>query len=370
MKLAAETETPSGLPAVVPHAAQYVKYLAPFYLDTAPVPEEHAHGGGGKALTSVATFLKALSFTAGRKALCAMLDSPDSKWDVKKLLPVPLQGFGNCLALWGSVNSEHKSLEATEHDWAFLVNKITLFETFATSVKEPIMNEPLFEQLKGSCQAYVDSYVTSCEKALTELGKGLVSELDLFKQKHEPVVSCAETWQMQSVSSFFDAENAGEMKSQIESVQETIVTLGGMCDAMKGILGHMSSNEEFKAFQEKAKKFHSEALQLIKETQKVAGTVVMCGVFLGTVEETAKKDVMGALKFCEKELALSQDDLPTKLRKLVTDAVGSSKKANRKRNSGEEGAEEPEVGKKRQKKDSKKKEPKDETEKKKRKAKS
>ena len=372
-------ETP-GIPAVVTQAAKYINYLGPALLDTAPLSAEDTQSAAGKAFASVVTFLKALGLITGRKALSAMVESPEVKWDVEQLLPLSMQQVGRSLALWGSVDAERKDLEAAEHDWAFFAKKISLFETFSVAVHDPIMNESIFEHFKGACEGYVGSFLASCEKTLSDLGKELVSELQKFQSKHAEIVSSAETWQMQAVGSFFDVENEENVKSDIESTQKSLQTLSGLCDAMKGLLGHKSSSEEFNAFNEKAKQFHTDALRVMKDAQKTAGTLVMSSVFLtaSNSSEGAKKDVMGALKFCEETFAISKDDLPTKLRKLVTDAVASSKSKGRKRvpnaeedpNNMGDGEPSKKPRKKEKEKDSKKKEPKEEPEKKRRKSKS
>lgn len=57
------------------------------------------------------------------------------------------------------IDSELKALHDQEHDWAFFASKLALFESLFIAVTDPVMKDPMFEELHGPCRLFNCGYL-------------------------------------------------------------------------------------------------------------------------------------------------------------------------------------------------------------------
>ena len=124
------------------------------------------------------------------------------------------------------------------------------------------------------------------------------------------------------------------MKAELGGIKSNLDQMQSFCESMGGVIGHSSGNEMLKSCIECCGKFAKEAASLMKDVKKACTTLVVAAEFLCDDPPT-RKSVQHVLKFVGDEFGLSKEDLPSKLRKLVADALADNKVKKDKENKDE-----------------------------------
>lgn len=302
-----------------------------------PSSKAQASTPAGVAYKALRSMLTRLQRLVASQVIMAVASEPSSKWtldDFVKCLPPSFHPSARGIHACSTLQEERKALETAEHEWDFLARKLSFFETISSSLEIGLLGEEFMKHFKEPCAAYVEAYIQACEMPLKEVGEGLSSELTKFWKTYGHVIDCAETWQMQQVSSFFDRDNEESMKAELGGIKSNLDQMQSFCESMGGVIGHSSGNEMLKSCIECCGKFAKEAASLMKDVKKACTTLVVAAEFLCDDPPT-RKSVQHVLKFVGDEFGLSKEDLPSKLRKLVADALADNKVKKDKENKDE-----------------------------------
>lgn len=304
------------------------------------IPRDQTESQLVKTVHALAAYGQRLEHVTSRKILEQMLERPDLDTSFFLTITLPREVFHllDALVSWRTCNDELQKLNSTENDLHFLTDKITLFETLAAARTEPIMNEDAFAALKETSSEYCSKYLEQLSKCINELGTSVVEDLKGFKTKYGAAYTCADTWEMDTVTHLFESDtNVAEVKA----ASDAIVSLANICGTMSGIVGHSTVDEGLKAITEKMKLFSADAGKLISECKGVGATVIVSGTILN--DPNTKENVLNALALASDYFNVGKDVLPGKLKKLVIDALGPASKPKasaRKRKAEEDGGEE------------------------------
>lgn len=192
---AASSENQNEFPPSVRLAFHYSVYMAKHCGIETNKEQESEHA---KALNAVLSFLERLRFLTGRKTLQWLVTGESSNeglgLDVEKMLPKELHGIGHAVKVWNTVSDELKALATSEHDWKNLCEKLSFFETISAALSDPVMADELFDHLRPACQEYVSAYLEACHSPMTQLGVGLMDEINQFLNKFGSISKYAEEW--------------------------------------------------------------------------------------------------------------------------------------------------------------------------------
>lgn len=322
---------PKTIPAEIELFRRVVERFGNAFIKGA-VPQKQMGSEPALAFGAIGQMLKRLEHVTSMKILQHIMDHnhDDVNVDVEKLLPKDHSAVAHAMTTWQLVPKELKDLEDQELDLTFIASKIGFFESFSLAVASPLMDDPMFSEAKDICQKYVTSFLQITETALTDLGESVLSDLKKFDDKYQQVVTCAETWQMEPVQGLFEEEANLDAKSDIEQLQASYDNVIKLCESLKDLIGHSSTNEEMKRLIGKAHTFIKQASATKRSVGKTAFTLIVAACILTESADSVKASVDEALQLCRHDFGVTQADLPGKLGKMVAD-MGSGKPVGKKR---------------------------------------
>lgn len=316
-----------SFPPEVKMVRGYLQTVGKWFVDQC-VPAKQEGTSAGQAFTAISRLMWRLQHVSDCRVLDFLIQNPDVKIDADKVLSSKqTKVLGHAVQTWNSVDAECKALEDREHDWKYFSEKLALVETLSLAIIDPAIKDSMFQHLHSSCELFVHTYLRVARQALDVFAPSTMEDLNNFITKYGPVVDCAENWQMGPVMYLYTEEHEGEsaLGLNMDAFMTFIQNVEQLCDSMKGLLGHSSSNDKLSALIADAGKFLSKARSSVKSAKKAAATTVMAGIVLNNEESKAKSEqIQEGLKLCHANFKMSKEDLPVKLQKLLADCLGDS----------------------------------------------
>ena len=323
-----------------------VEHLGKSLIDVA-VPRGQQDTRPGLAFQALGVMLKRLDHVASRKALQEMLGGDADQGAIEKVLPKSMAPLGHAIKMWREVEDQQKALDDGEHDFSLLSAKLGYFESLYMASINPIMTDPMFSDMREPIKAYVTTFLETSRKALQGLGPSILGDIQVFTKKYQQVVECAETWQMDPVNHLFEDEALKTMSEEVKALHSSLDNLGKLLESMKIFLSQTSSCDQMMALANEGKKFSSDAATAKKTACKAAATMMVASVYLTTDTSEIAERLQEILTIVSEDLKITKEELPSKFKQMVNDALNCKPKRKRSKKAEEgEGDEVPRENKK------------------------
>ena len=285
----------------------------------------------GLAFLALGAMLKRLDHAASRRALEAMLGSDADQAAIEKVLPKPIAPLGHAIKMWREVEEEQKALDDCEHDFSVLAAKLGYFESLYMASTNPIMTDSMFGDMREPVKAYVTAFLETSQKALKGLGPSILADIEVFTKKYGPTVECAETWQMDSVNHMFENDALTVMAEDVKALGSSLDNLTKLLESMKGFLTQSSSCDQMMALVTEGKKFSSEATTIKKFACKAASTMMVASVYLTSDTSVIADSLREILVIFSEDYNVTKEELPSKFKQMVIDALNTKPNSKKKR---------------------------------------
>ena len=212
----------------------------------------------------------------------------------------------------GSLKEDEDAVGKRKGDLAFLLSKLSLFETCANLLQSKIVSVPLLATLAAQCQSFATVFSRSVRETLKTIQYSILSTMATYIEKYQKVAKAAEGWQMDGVAWAFSMDESSQSNSDFKVLHGSLKTFRAELSSLETFKTHASGNAVVKKLVDEAAVLTTAGQKLCFEAGAIAAIVMVSGFFL--VSEDGL-DLGTVQEHCQKIYKFDFANLPDKLRR-------------------------------------------------------
>ena len=160
--------------------------------------------------------------------------------------------LGSLMKAVGSLKEDEDAVGKRKGDLAFLLSKLSLFETCANLLQSKIVSVPLLATLAAQCQSFATVFSRSVRETLKTIQYSILSTMATYIEKYQKVAKAAEGWQMDGVAWAFSMDESSQSNSDFKVLHGSLKTFRAELSSLETFKTHASGNAVVKKLVDEA----------------------------------------------------------------------------------------------------------------------